>query len=398
MYILIGLGTFFFSTPIAAISDVVRGITQASSIKYNNLVYELTEQGRSIITLSMGEASFDIPAFSFDALSLNGQEYWYSHSRGLASLREKLSVWYQNERGICVDPKSEIIITSGAKPAIYFSLISVLDRGDEAIIFEPSWVSYVDHIRLCHANYKAIPCTKTVFEVAEYISDKTKVIILNNPQNPSGKVYTRQELAFLVSLAQEKGLYILADESYSDYVGDIPFYSILEFDPEKKHVIVCNSVSKNVGMSGFRIGYVITHADLMEHILKLNQHILTCPSTIAQYYVEYYFEKILSIVRPQIKEIIKKREAVCRMLDQLGFEVMPGTGTFYLFVSIYPTRLSSEEFCMKLLTEKGISTTPGMSYGESCNHYIRISISTEPLETIYSALVEIKNLIKETEI
>ncbi len=385
----------FYSLGLVAYSTIVQEITEASSIKYNGLVAELKRNGTSIISLSQGEAFFDIPLFSFEALSYP-EAYHYSHSRGLESLRKKISDLYKKDRGLHIDPETEIIITPGSKPGIYLALMSILNKGDQAIVLEPCWVSYADHVRMCNAECIGVPHTETVFDVQNYITDKTRVIILNNPQNPSGKVYSKVELEHLMTLAVRHNLFILYDDAYSEYTDDEPFYSIAEFDLEKKHSIVCGTMSKNFGISGFRIGFVITNAELIKYILKLSRHILTCPSTIVQYYVEMYFEDILSITRPQIHALIQKRREVAKIIQELGLEVMPGSGTFYFFLSIAPTQLSSEDFCMQLLTKKKISTTPGISYGKSCDKYIRIAIGTETVESIYKALVVIKEFIRET--
>ncbi len=384
-----------YSLGLVAYSPIVQEITEASSIKYNGLAAELKRKGISIISLSLGEAFFDIPLFSFEALHYP-EAYHYSNSRGIEALRKKISDLYEKDHGIRIDPMTEIIITPGSKPGIYLALMSILSEGDQAIVLEPCWVSYADHIHLCNAECIGVPYTKTVFDVQNYITDKTRVIILNNPQNPSGKVYSKVELEHLMMLARRHNLYILYDEAYSEYTDDEPFYSIAGFDPDKKHSIVCNTMSKNFGISGFRIGFVITNAELAKYILKLNQHILTCTSTIIQQYVEMYFEDILSITRPQIHALIKKRKEVAKIIKNLGLEVMPGSGTFYFFLSIVPTQLSSEDFCMQLLTKKQISTTPGISYGKSCDKYIRIAIGTETVETIHRALVTIKEFIRET--
>jgi len=206
---------------------------------------------------------------------------------------------------------------------------------------------------MCNAECVAIPHTETVFDIQNYITDKTKVIILNNPQNPSGKVYSKAELEHLIMLARKYNFYILSDEVYSKYTDEEePFYSITEFDPDKKHSIVCSSMSKNFGISGLCIGFVIANAELIRYILKLNQHILTNPSTIIQEYIAVYFEHLLFAICPQIKKLIKKRKKVAEIIKELGLTVMPGSGSFYFFLSIAPTRLSSEEFCIRLLMDR----------------------------------------------
>jgi aminotransferase len=377
------------------ISHVVEHSVPAASIKYNNLIYDLKMSGTKIIALTYGEAYFDIPLFSFEPIPYPAL-YHYSHSRGIIELRQKLSEYYQKCYAVIVNPDTEIMVTAGSKSALHFSLMSVLNPGDEVLIPEPAWVSYPEQTKLCYAKPVCIPYWKTIYEYEQYITTKTKVIIVNNPCNPSGKVYSKDELVYLVQLAKKHDIYILADEAYSDFLLDDTFYSIGLFDQDKSNVILCNSLSKNYGMSGWRIGYVITNAVLLNQILKVNQHLMTCPATVLEYYIAHYFDEILAITYPQIKSIIETRREIGLFMDLIGLRYFPGTATFYFFVSIAPSKLSSEEFCTILLTEKHIGVVPGSGYGKSCDAFIRISVGTESKEAIKYALKEIKSLIECT--
>jgi aspartate aminotransferase/aminotransferase len=241
-----------------------------------------------------------------------------------------------------------------------------------------------------------IPHWENVFNYEKYITAKTKIIIINNPNNPSGKVYSKKELTYLVNLAQSKNLYILSDEAYSDFLLDDTFYSCGLFDEQKRNIIICNSISKNFGISGWRIGYSITNKDLTNQILKLNQHIITCPATILGFYLAKYFDEIIKITYPQIKAIVETRKKVGQFMDSIGLSYLPGTATFYFFISTKPSLLTSEEFCTRLLLEENIAAVPGIGYGPTCDSFIRISVGTEPLEKIQAALVGIKKFIERT--
>ena len=341
-------------------SDIAAQSSEALSIKYNTEVYEKQRRGEDVIVLSLGEAFFDLPLFSFDNLPYP-KIYHYSHSRGIPELRQKLSRYFFETYDVSYDYEKEILITAGSKIAIYMCLMAILNPKDEVLVYEPAWVSFTEQIRLAYGIPVHIPYDETIYNFEKYITDKTKMIIINNPNNPTGKVYSLEELSYLYQLAKKYKLYVLSDEAYSDFVIDQnEFISFANLDTEKKHTIVINSISKNFGISGWRLGYVITNPNLISELLKINQHLITCPPTILEYYVDKYFDEIISITKPQIKDLTLKRKQIMDYMNSLSLEFLPGTTTFYFFVSISKSKLNSEEFCWKLLQEHHISTVPGI--------------------------------------
>ena len=377
-------------------SDIAAQSSEALSIKYNTEVYEKQRRGEDVIVLSLGEAFFDLPLFSFDNLPYP-KIYHYSHSRGIPELRQKLSRYFFETYDVSYDYEKEILITAGSKIAIYMCLMAILNPKDEVLVYEPAWVSFTEQIRLAYGIPVHIPYDETIYNFEKYITDKTKMIIINNPNNPTGKVYSLEELSYLYQLAKKYKLYVLSDEAYSDFVIDQnEFISFANLDTEKKHTIVVNSISKNFGISGWRLGYVITNPNLISELLKINQHLITCPPTILEYYVDKYFDEIISITKPQIKDLTLKRKQIMDYMNSLSLEFLPGTTTFYFFVSISKSKLNSEEFCWKLLQEHHISTVPGIGYGKSCDKFIRVSIGSESIERVKKGLKIITNLISST--
>lgn len=376
-------------------SRVVADASEAMSIKFNNIVYELKRQGIRVTVLSLGEAFFDIPLMLMDDLPFP-QIYHYTHSRGIPELREKVCEYYGRHYGVEVDPEKEIIVTAGSKAAIHFSMMSVLDPGDEVIIHEPTWVSYPEQVKLCYAVPVMMPYTCTVRDYEKYVTGRSKLIVINNPHNPRGEVLTRRDLEYLTDLARANGLYVLSDEAYSDFLLDEQFHSLGALDPAKSNVIVCNSISKNFGISGWRLGYVITNEALLGQVLKVNQHIITCPAAILQYYMARHFNEIIRITFPQIAEVVRRRRMVAEFMDEIGLNYLPGPATFYFFVSIAPSRLTSEEFCTRLLLEDHVSVVPGSGYGGSCDSFVRVSVGTESLDDIKAGLISLRGLISKT--
>jgi aspartate/methionine/tyrosine aminotransferase len=370
-------------------------IVEAISIRYNNLVYEMKARGEDVIVLSLGEAFFDIPLFGFDDLPMP-DGYHYSHSRGIPALRRRLAAYYQGHYGVAVDPETEILVTAGSKIAIHMALMAILQPGDEVLVLEPAWVSYTEQVKLCHAVPVTVPHDRGVFELGDFITARTRAIIVNNPNNPSGRVLSAEELEHLHHLADTHNLFLLADEAYSEFVLDDAFVSCGALDPEKKHTLVCNSMSKNYGMSGWRLGYVIGRRGMISEVLKINQHLVTCPPTLLQYYLERHFDRILGITKPQIADVVRRRRALAELMDAWGMEYLPGDSTFYFFVSIARSGLSSEAFCTRLLAEHGVSTVPGIGYGASCDRFIRVSVGTESMERTREGLLRVNRLIEET--
>ncbi|MBI4677659.1 MAG: aminotransferase class I/II-fold pyridoxal phosphate-dependent enzyme [Elusimicrobia bacterium] len=377
-------------------SKVVAESVQAMSIKYNNRVYEMQRRGADITVLSLGEAFFDIPLYPFDDLPFPAG-YHYSHSRGIPDLREKLAEYFREQYDVSFDPELQIIITAGSKAAIHMSLMSLLNPGDEVLIHEPAWVSYPEQVKLCYGVPVMIPHDKNVFHFEEYVTNRTKAVIINNPNNPSGKVFNVEEISHLCMLAEKYKLFILSDEAYSDFLLDGErFVSAGNIDKGLQHTVICNSMSKNYGMSGWRVGYCITNPALTDQILKVNQHLLTCPATILEHYLAKHFHDIIRITKPQIAKVVRQRAEIAKRLDAIGLRSLPGTATFYFFVSIAPSSLSSEEFCTRLLDHDHVCVVPGLGYGRSCDKFVRVSVGTESLERIYRGLDKIKALIDAT--
>lgn len=379
----------------AEISGRIINISEAISIKYNNLVYELKEAGEDVIVLSLGEAFFEIPLFSFSSLA-KPDIYHYGHSRGLLHLRDLIANYYKSEYEVDVNASSEIMITAGSKAALFMVFASIINPGDEVIIYEPAWVSYTEQVKLCFGIPVGIPRHEPIAEFEKYITSKTRAIIINNPNNPTGITYSKDELFNLVKLAKKYNIFLISDEAYSDFCVEGSFTSAGIFDVDKNNVVICNSMSKNYGMSGWRLGYVIAKNNFIKEIIKVNQHLITCPASILQLYMAKYFHAILDITKPQISILLHLRIIISTYIDEIGLLRAPGDATFYFFISIIPSSLGSEKFCEKLINDYKVSAVPGIGYGDSCDEFIRVSIGSEPVERIKKGLDKIKNLIDVT--
>jgi aspartate/methionine/tyrosine aminotransferase len=376
------------------LSKKVKSISEALSIYINQLVYDLKRKGKDVITLSLGEAYFNIPMFSFKKLDFF-RGYHYSDSQGLLELRIKIANFYKKNYQASINPEKEVLISAGSKALIFMAMKATLNSGDNILIHEPAWLSYPEQAKLVGAIPKFIPYDCKIKNFVDYFNDKTKMVIINNPNNPAGKIYSKLELKKLYEICRPRGIYIIVDEAYSDFIIQEKFCSMATIAPEKDGIIIINSLSKNMGMSGWRVGYVIASPNLIAQLLKLNQHIITCAPTILQSYLAKYFDKIISITLPQAKEIVKKRKKIIKFLENENLSFMDGNSTFYVFVDIGKFPGSSLEFSLYLLTFKSIAVVPGSAYGESTDRFVRLSIGTESEERIYDAILILKDLINE---
>ncbi len=378
--------------PDMPFSDRVESLPEALSIYINQLVYDLKRRGHDIVSLSLGEAFFDIPLFDFKKLDIN-KSYHYSDSRGIPELRGKIAGYYKHHYDAPLDAASELLITAGSKPAIFMAMQATLNPGDEVLIHEPAWLSYPEQARLVGAEPRFIPYDTPVSDFGDHIGPQTRMVVINNPNNPAGRIYSRDELLTLYTLCRQRGIYILVDEAYSDFVIDDPFTSMASLVPNKDGIIVVNSLSKNMGMSGWRVGYAIGSPPLIDRMLKLNQHIITCAPSILLYYLAQYFDQITAITLPQVRDVVEKRQRVAQMVDEAGLTRLDGSSTFYFFVSLDDFPGSSLDFSLLMLLNKGIAVVPGLAYGDSTSRFIRMSIGTESEERIRQSILIMKDAI-----
>lgn len=371
----------------------IKDMPEALSIFINQIVYDKKRRGEYVYTYSLGEANFEIPRFKIsDEDFANG--YHYSNSLGQCALREKIADLYKYKYISSVDPQKEILISAGSKPIIFMILKVILNSGDQVLVHEPAWLSYTELIKLSGGIPVDIPYYEEVDKWEKYLTDKTKIIIVNNPNNPSGQIYTKDELTQLLDLAKKHDLYILADEAYSDFIKDEnKFISFASLDKTKDNSIVVNSLSKNMGISGWRLGYTIANNDIIRHVLKLNEHLITCAPTILQDYIAEHFEQILEATLPQAIEIAKKREKVQTVLNNIGIDTLKGEGTFYFMLNVSTFPGTTEELVYELLLNHNIATVPGEAYGKSTKDFIRFGIGVESLENIENSLKVIKQYL-----
>jgi len=359
------------------LSDKVKSIPEALSVYINNLVYALKRRGDDIKVLSLGEAFFDIPMFPFEAIDFQ-RGYHYSESRGIPELRAIIADYYKQHYQARINPMSEVLISAGSKPLIYMAFQAILNRGDEVLIHEPAWLSYPEEIKLADGVPKFIPYDCPVEQFVGYMTEKTKMVVINNPNNPAGRIYAEEDLKTLYNICRPRGIYILIDEAYSDFIFDGNFVSMAKIVPD-------------------RVGYVISSPDVIYAILKLNQHLITCPASILLLYLSKYFEDIVKITLPQAREVVDKRNRIVSFMEEIGLKSLEGSATFYIFVNIEGYQHSSLDLAMYLLFKYHIAVVPGTAYGESTKEFIRIGVGAESMNHLLEAIRTIKKVIINNE-
>jgi aspartate aminotransferase/aminotransferase len=364
-------------------------IGSASSIEQNELVYKLKREGLDPIILSYGEAPFKIRPLYLAKDSWDRGAH-YSEGCGVPELRQEISNYSKKNYLFSSSASQNIMITAGSKIASYYISQLFLNPGDSIVLHEPSWVSYQEHAKLSGASTKFIPFDESITQAYKYlVDDNTKLIYLNNPNNPRGYVYKKEEILELVKVCKKTNTVMVVDESYSDFCINVPFYSAGNLIQDYDNVVVFNSFSKNFSLSGWRLGYIIASNEIIKGLNKFNQHLMTCASTNLQLTLLGNLESIREQIIPQIIELNSKRFQVQKLLNKNKIKYLDGESTFYIFIDYRDKIRNSKEFVLELLEKKQVSIIPGSSYGESTEGFLRMSFGVESLERIEKGISEI---------
>jgi aspartate aminotransferase len=344
----------------------------------------LKAEGKDIVNLAAGEPDFDTPDFIKAAAieAIHSGFTKYTPTTGIPELKQLICEKFKKENGLDYQP-SQIIVSCGAKHSIYNALMALVNRDEEVLIPMPYWVSYPEMVRLCDGipcflktqaqnSFKIIPK-----ELTRAISDKTKVLILNSPSNPTGCVYSRKELEEIARICVERGINVISDEIYEKLIYDgVRHESIAAINKEIFGLtITVNGLSKSYSMTGWRIGYLGAPAEIAEAVSRLQDHSTSNPTSISQK------AGVAALNAPadfsaQIRRQFEQRRDYCasrlKGVPQLSF-VMP-QGAFYIFVDISKTGLNSQDFAGRLLEECFVSLIPGDSFG--ADDFVRISFAT----------------------
>ena len=342
----------------------------------------LEAQGTQVVHLEIGEPDFNTPAHIVEA-GVEALRQGYTHygpTPGLPELRQAISRNIGQTRGIEVSP-DQVVVTPGAKPVMFFTILALAQRGGEVIYPNPGFPIYESMIRFCGA--KAVPLRlleekgyhPDLDDLATKVSQRTRLIILNSPQNPTGSVMSRQELEAIAALVQDRSdIYVLSDEIYKDIIYDGQHHSIASLPGMSERTIILDGFSKSYAMTGWRLGYGVLPKSLVPHVVKLAVNSVSCAATFSQRAAISALERPQDAVRSMVDEFRKRRDLLVRGLRQIpGIRCPEPEGAFYAFPSIAGTGLRSQEFQELFLSEEGVALLSGTSFGRYGEGYVRLS-------------------------
>jgi aspartate/methionine/tyrosine aminotransferase len=341
----------------------------------------LERQGRTIIHLEIGEPDFDTPAHIVAAAkqALDAGATHYGPSAGLPELREAIAKHVGETRGVVVSP-DEVVVTPGAKPIMFFTILALVDEGDEAIYPNPGFPIYESVIRFAGGVPVPIPLREETgfgFDMAEFerrLSPRTRLIIINSPENPTGGVLELSQLERIARIAAERRIPVLADEIYRQFLYEGEFQSIMTLPGMREHTILLDGFSKSYAMTGWRLGYGVMPPPLAEHVTRLMVNSNSCTASFVQLAGIAALQGDQTPVGSMVAEFKRRRDILVDGLNALpGVRCARPRGAFYVFPNITGTGRSSAEVAERLLTEAGVAALSGAAFGEFGEGYLRFS-------------------------
>lgn len=361
--------------------------------------FDMASTMKNVVSLGVGEPDFDTPWHIREEgiYSLEKGRTFYTSNAGLAELKQEISA-YLKRRFHLPYTENEVLVTVGGSEAIDIAFRSMLDPGDEVIIPEPCFVSYLPCVRMAGG----VPVRLALEEKDQFkltkekllsaITDKTKMVVLPFPNNPTGAIMTAQELQIIADIIKEKDLFVLSDEIYSElsYQGD--HVSIASLPGMAERTVVINGFSKSYAMTGWRLGYAAGPETIIRQMLKVHQYVIMCAPTTSQYAAIEALRAGDDDVAQMRESYDERRRFLVKALNDIGIPCFEPLGAFYVFPNISRFGMTSEEFAMELLKKEKVAVVPGTAFGECGEGFLRISYAYS-VENLKVALGKIKNFI-----
>ena len=379
-------------------------IKESLTLKFAQAARERSSQGLKIISLGLGEPEFNVPIEIVEATRevLATKKSGYSSPTGLPQLRKKIAEKLNRENKLNCN-ENNIIVSAGAKQAFQIVVSALLVPQDEVIILNPSFVSFIPQVLIAEPDCKVIKIdvdkkdfSLPLDEIERAINPKTKLLVVNSPNNPAGYVLTESELTKLFMLAEKHDFYLLSDEIYEKLnFGDRAHFSVGSLETEEvKRVITINGFSKSHAMTGWRLGYACFPQSLFQNIQKLQMHTNTNTCTFIQEGVANAFDADLSFLDAYNDKLSERIGWYKDMIDRTdGVSGVIPLGGFFAFMNISKLGIDSNAFCGRLIEETGVATTPGIAFGKNWDDHIRISFATDD-KYIIEGLSLIEKFIK----
>ncbi|HOT31824.1 MAG TPA: aspartate aminotransferase [Petrotogaceae bacterium] len=359
-------------------SKNILAVEPSLTLALNAKAIELEKQGVDLVKLTAGEPDFPTPEPICEAAfkAIKEGKTKYTDAKGILDLRKKISEYLNKRLNIKYDP-NDIVVTNGGKQAIYNILLAMINPGDEVMIFDPSWVSYDAQIKMVGGLPVHVPLDEeegflpTESKIRRYLSPKTKVIMINTPNNPTGVVYPKSTLEMIAKISKENEILVLSDEVYELLVYDGQFTSIATIDDMKERTAIVNAFSKTWSMTGWRVGYCTGPQKLMKEVSKIQSHATSNINTPSQYAAMAAFDYD---VMPMYQEFKNRRDYISSRLSKMGLKFVKPAGAFYVFINVEEFGMEDSVFAQKLLEDAKIAVVPGSGFYKK--GYVRISFAT----------------------
>lgn len=362
----------------------------------------LERQGRDIVHLEIGEPDFDTPSNIINAAVGALQHGWthYGPSAGLPDLRETVAQYVSETRRVKASP-DEVVVVPGGKPIIFYTLLALAEPGDEVIYPNPGFPIYESMINFVGATPVPIQLREDLQfrldmnELKSLISNKTKLIILNSPQNPTGGVLGKQDIKDIAEVVGDRDIMVLSDEIYSRLLFEGEHHSIMSLPDWKDRTILLDGFSKTYAMTGWRMGYGVMRADLAQHISRLMTNSNSCTASFTQVAGIEAIKGDQTSVDKMNKEFMRRRDAFYERINQIkGFSCLKPKGAFYMFPNIHKTGWPSKKLADALLDQAGVAALSGTAFGAFGEGYLRFSIANS-MENINKALDRVDEWVKK---
>jgi len=377
------------------ISARVRSIPQSATMKIADIAANLRREGRDIISFSQGEPDFDTPENIKNAAkdALDRGETHYTQGSGILELREAIAKKLKTDNRLDVT-SSDVLVTTGAKQAIFEAICTLIDEGDEVLLFDPAWVSYEPIVKFAGGKPVMVPVYErddyAPVEYQRYITDDTKLIILNSPCNPTGAMYDESVIKSVAQTAEDHNIVVISDEVYEKIVYGTKHHSIGTLIPDL--AITVNGFSKAYAMTGWRLGYATAPRSILQGMLKIQQHTVSNATSFVQRAGIEALNGDQGTLRAMVAEFHIRRDLIINGLARIGIKCALPKGAFYAFPKItqYGT---SEQVTEKLLSDASVAVTPGSAFGPNGEGYVRLSYATSR-EDIAKGIDRIEEALK----
>jgi aspartate aminotransferase/aminotransferase len=344
---------------------------------------ELHRSGRSVLHLEIGRPDFDSPERAKRAAmrAIESGDVHYTDMAGTMELRVEISAKFKRDAGMDIDPEREIIVTNGAMEALMTVFVTTLNHGDEVIIPSPYFPAYDDQVKIAGGVVRRVQSRMEKGfrpqpeDIDVAVTPRTRIILINSPNNPTGATSTLEELKGIAEIAKKHDLLVISDECYEKfaYDADTPHISIASLPGMKERTFIVSSASKTFSMTGWRVGWLVFPCEAKMYLMKAHQGLATCATSFAQAGVAEALRSCQPDVDRMIEEYKRRRDIMVEMLSAIrGIDVPIPRGAFYVFPSIKGLGLPSFEFCSRLLEETGVSTVPGQPFGVE-DGYMRVT-------------------------